>query len=339
MQLETLAYKVYKRPLAAFFLPEPPQEKGPENDFRTLPEEELQALLPNTYLNIRQARAYQTVLRELFGDVNPNSNPIWCVIDLSKKASVEKQAAKIRTFLGISLEEQGKWSNDDLALKQWRSAVEDGGVFVFKNALKQKSISSFCLNDEQFPIICLNNSTTKTRQIFSLFHELAHVLLRMNGLSKSDESYIGELPKREQKIEKFCNALAAEILIPTADFAQRARPYSSNVEGMPDTFFETFSGFYGVSREAVLRRFLDDGKISFQFYENKAKQWTLQQKRNIGGDYYLNLKTYLSNNLSKEVFSRYYQGRLTKDEASECLGIKPKQFNPLEETMLRGMEA
>jgi Zn-dependent peptidase ImmA (M78 family)/transcriptional regulator with XRE-family HTH domain len=279
VQLERLAYEVYKRPLAAFFLPEPPQEKGPESDFRTLPEEDLQMLLPDTYLKIRQARAYQAVLRELFSDVSPSSNPIWRAIELSENASVEKQAARLRTLLGISLEEQGKWSNDDLALKQWRFAVESGGVFVFKNALAQKSISSFCLSDEQFPIIYLNNSTTKTRQIFSLFHELAHILLRMNGLSKSGENYIEELPKREQKIEKFCNALAAEILIPAADFARRARPPSKN------------------------------------------------------------LKTCLSDNLSKEIFSRYYQGRLTKDEASEYLGIKLNQFGPLEEKMLQGMEA
>jgi Zn-dependent peptidase ImmA (M78 family) len=161
----------------------------------------------------------------------------------------------------------------------------------------------------------------------------------MNGLSKFDEGYIERLPKREQKIEKFCNAFAAEILIPATDFARRVRSSSSKVERMSDTFFETLSGFYSVSREVILRRFLDGGKISRQFYENKAKQWTPQQKKKSGGDYYLNLKTYLSDNLSKEVFSRYYQGRLTKDEASEYLGIKLKQFDSLEERMLRGMEA
>ncbi len=71
--------------------------------------------------------------------------------------------------------------SDTIALKQWRQAVEDCGVFVFKAAFKQKDISGFCLMDESLPVIYLNNSTTKTRQIFSLLHELAHLLLSING--------------------------------------------------------------------------------------------------------------------------------------------------------------
>jgi len=83
-------------------------------------------------------------------------------------------------------------------LKYWRQAVEEAGVFVFKNSFKQKDISGFCLRDEDLPIIYLNNSTSKTRQIFSLLHELAHLLLNMNGLSKFDSDYIDRLPSKEK---------------------------------------------------------------------------------------------------------------------------------------------
>src|SRR5437870_4702449 len=56
-QLEKLAYKLYKRPLAVFFLPEPPDEVTPKKEFRTLPETDLQTLSPDTHLHIRRAHA------------------------------------------------------------------------------------------------------------------------------------------------------------------------------------------------------------------------------------------------------------------------------------------
>jgi Zn-dependent peptidase ImmA (M78 family) len=82
--------------------------------------------------------------------------------------------------------------------------------------------------DENLPVVYLNNSTTKTRQIFSLLHELAHLLIGINGLSKFDTSYIDRLPQVEKKIERFCNAIAAEVLDSCADFLQQVKSVSGS---------------------------------------------------------------------------------------------------------------
>ncbi|MDR1509020.1 MAG: ImmA/IrrE family metallo-endopeptidase, partial [Synergistaceae bacterium] len=290
-------------------------------------------------LHIRHARAYQISLRELFGTINPNPEPIWRSVVLSQEDSVTEQASAIRARLKVTLEDQTKWPDDDRALRHWRSAVEHAGIFVFKDTFKQKAISGFSLSDDSFPIIYLNNSTTKTRQIFSLFHELAHVLLRMNGLSKFETDYLEELPRREREIEKFCNSLAAEILIPMGDFEYQAKEISGNVEKVPDAVFKTLAERYGVSREAVLRRFLDWGKVDSSFYRNKAREWSSQQQQSGGGDYYATRSAYLSGSMAKEVFSRYYRRQITKEEASEYLGVNPQNFEKLEDRMLRGIEA
>jgi Zn-dependent peptidase ImmA (M78 family) len=168
-----------------------------------------------------RAHAYQIGLQELFDGHNPAERPIWKAITLSQSQEVALQAAAIRDYLGILLDQQTAWKSDERALKAWRKTIEGCGVFIFKAAFKQKDISGFCLMDEHLPVNYLNNSTTKTRQIFSLLHELAHLLLSMNGLSKFDTSYIERLPKREKEIERFCNAIAAEVLIPGTDFATR----------------------------------------------------------------------------------------------------------------------
>lgn len=335
-QLEKLAYQVYKRPLAVFFLPTPPDEVIPQREFRTLPDADMETLSRDTYLHIRQAHAYQIALKELFGGLNPAERRIWKELTLSLSQNVAAQAASIREFMGVTLKKQLEWRSDEHALKEWRKAIEDSGVFVFKAAFKQKDISGFCLMDENLPVIYLNNSTAKTRQIFSLLHELAHLLFGMNGLSKFDTSYFERLPKTEKRIEQFCNAIAAEVLIPEKDFSIEAKKLPFNVENVSEEQLSSIATRYGASREAILRRFLEQGRVSKVFYESKAKYWASQKKRTGGGNWYSNKGSYISERFSKEIISRHYRHQLTLEQAAEFLGIKPKSFAGFEQLILRG---
>lgn len=339
VELERLAYKVYKRPLAVFFLPAPPEEVTPERKFRTLPQSDLQTLAADTYLQIRKALAFQLALKEVIGGRKTDENSIWQSIILSRNGSVIDQANAIRTYLEITLEDQITWKSDELALKKWRQAIEDAGVFVFKAAFRQKDISSFCLVDRDFPVVYLNNSTTKTRQIFSLLHELAHLLLSINGLSKFDTSYIDRLPVAEKQVERFCNAIAAEVLIPSSDFQEQVAHFPANVEHASEQHYDDLATRYGVSREAILRRFLDQGRVGTAFYEQKAKQWAAQKKAGSGGDWYASQNIYLSDRFAKEVVSRYYRHQITLEQAAEFLGIKAKNFAGLEQRILQGAGA
>jgi Zn-dependent peptidase ImmA (M78 family)/transcriptional regulator with XRE-family HTH domain len=338
-QLETLAYKVLKRPLAVFFLPEPPQEVSPKQEFRTLPEAELQALHVDTHMQVRKAHAFQLTLRELFDGGESAERQRLLRARLNVQGSVVRQVSVVRESLGVSLADQIAWRSDDVALKRWREAVEGLGIFVFKAPFKQKEISGFCLPADDFPLIYLNNSTTKTRQTFSLLHELAHLLLNMAGISKFDSEYIRRLPTTAQRIEVFCNQIAAEILIPSADFAGQAKALSNNVEALADHVFADLGNRYGVSREAVLRRFLDLGQVSQTFYEVKAKFWAGQKKAGSGGDWYASQNTYLSERLAREVVSRHYRNQISVEQASEYLGIKAKNFAGLEQRILQGAAA
>lgn len=338
-QLEKLAYQIYKRPLAIFFLPSPPEEMLPQREFRTLPDADMQTLARDTYLHIRRAHAYQIGLQELFDGHNPAERHIWKAITLSEAQDIASQAVVIRDYLGISLDQQTAWKSDEQALKEWRKATEGCGVFIFKAAFKQKDISGFCLMDEHLPVIYLNNSTTKTRQIFSLLHELAHLLLSMNGLSKLDASYIDQLPRREREIERFCNAIAAEVLIPGRDFATQITQFPANVETANEAHFSDLADRYSVSREAILRRFLDLGRVSKAFYESKAKFWAAQKKQSGGGNWYLNQGAYISDRFAKEVVSRHYRHQISLEHAADLLGIKPKSYAGFEQRVLQGAEA
>ena len=331
-QLENLAYKLYKRPLAVFFLPSPPPEPSVKKEFRSLPDFELDRLAADTRFQLRVAHAYQISLRELNEGVNPATRKIFKDVRLSDTASVSKAADSIRSYLGITLKAQSAWKTSDEALKVWRNAVEEAGIFVFKHSFKQKSISGFCLVDDEFPVIYLNNSTAKTRQIFSLFHELAHLLLSVNAISKFDRAYVEHLPPKEKRIEQFCNALAAEFLIPSDDFAAQLRL----VGQINDQTIAALALRYHVSREAVLRRMLDRSLVEPAYYEAKAKQWAEEfESSSEGGDYYATQFIYLGDRYLRLVFGKHYQGRLSLEQVADYLGVRTKSVAGLEAIMLR----
>jgi len=331
-QLEKLAYTVYKRPLAVFFLPAPPAEPSVKQEFRTLPDSELDQLWPDTLYQLRLARAFQLSLRELNDGVNPAQRKVFRDVNFSAGMNPQEAAFKLREYLGIPLNIQISWESDEDALKAWRNTVEETGVSVFKHAFKQKSISSFCLVEDEFPLIYLNNSTTKTRQIFSLFHELAHLLLHLNSLSMFNRAYIESLPRKEKRIEQFCNAFTAEFLIPADDFSEQIESVGSFEE-------ETVKGLakrYYVSREAVLRRLLDLGLVTRDYYMAQAKRWADEKKGGgKGGNPSATQASYLGEHYMQLVFGKHYQGRLTLEQVAEYLGVKTKSVADLEIAMLR----
>lgn len=338
-QLEKLAYQVYKRPLAVFFLPSPPKEITPVKEFRTLPDSDLRSLAPDTHMLIRRAHAYKLALGELFGNNSPSEHCIWKDIQLSLTKPVPQQAKDVRGYLGISLQDQISWRSDDKALKIWRAALEEVGVFVFKESFKQKEISGFCLFDSIHPIICLNNDTSKTRQIFSLFHEFAHLLLGVNSIGKFENSHFDLLPQKQKKIETFCNALTAEILIPKSDFHDQIVHLPKDIEVCPDEIIVTLASRYGVSREAILRCFLDEGRVSDKHYKSKAKEWAGQKKPKStkgGPSYYVTKSSYLSNKFALEVVAQHYRQQISVEKAADLLGIKAKSYPGLEEQLIRG---
>jgi Zn-dependent peptidase ImmA (M78 family) len=318
-QLEKLAYDVYKRPLALFFMPAAPDEPKPSAEFRSLPDADLMHLSRQTTLLIRKARAFQMALVELYGERNPVVAPIWKRIQLNSRADIAETP------------------NDDSALKIWRRAIEAQGIHVFKDSFKQKELSGFCLRHPEFPVILINNSTTRTRQIFSLLHELAHLLCDRSGISRFDDQGIEELPRPDRDIEKFCNALAAEILVPSEYFNLASRGFDP-LHAEDEDFAQLADRFY-VSRSVILRRFVDRGLVSIAFYLDKDREWTEQIRatRDAGGGSYYNTRgTYLSEQFLREVVTRYSRRLISKVEASDLIGEKPRNFDRFEDIVLRG---
>ena len=331
-QLETLAYGLYKRPLAVFFLPEPPSEPTVKQEFRTLPDADLENLDADTRYLLRLAHVYQLSLVELNDGANPAERLIFRDLRLSHSSSPTQAASAVRNYLGVSMQTQVSWPSTEEALRVWRGLVEDVGIFVFKHSFKERTISGFSLADEQFPLIFLNNSAAKGRQIFSLFHELAHVLLHASSISKFDDRSVTSLPDEQRRIEQLCNAFAADVLVPPSDFDVQLRTVGS----VDDAAIDELAGRYLVSRETILRRLRDRSLVTQRFYDEKVAQWADESDvRGSGGNYYATQSAYLGERYLQLVFKQHYQGKITLEQAADYLGVKTKSIPGLEAMMLK----
>ena len=336
-QLERIAYEIYKRPLALFFFPEPPQEETPKQSFRTLPDYAIERLPARIRFLIRKARVMQLNLAELYDNANPAPRHIVRDLSFDSRVSSAQMAATVRDYLGIDLAEQRRWRNSEEALKVWRNVLEEHGVFVFKDAFKADSFSGFCLYDEQFPIIYVNNSQPKNRQIFTLFHELAHLLFQTGGIDTQHDDYIEHLVGTSRRIEVLCNRFTGEFLVPGRDFEQRIRGITIN-----DDSIQSLADRYHVSREVILRKLLDRELVDQAFYGDKVRDWAQSAKKSSGkgGNFYNTKGAYLGERYLEAAFSRYYQNRISVEQLADYLGVKVKNVPGMENLLFpRGATA
>lgn len=343
VQLERLAYEIYKRPLALFFFPEPPEEETPKESFRTLPQEEIDLLEPRLLYLVRRAKVMQENLRELFNGENPAKKPVCSDITIHSSDTISDVAKAVRKYLGVGLNEQYALTKNDEALKYWRGVLEQHGVFIFKDAFKDDECSGFCLYDDVFPIIYINNSQAKIRQIFTLFHELAHLLFKTGGIDLRHNDYVQKMKGDNKRVEVFCNEFAGEFLVPTEDIKSQIRNQT-----IDDHLLTRLAKKYSVSREVILRKCLDLNHITKAFYEAKVKEWDeerLMRGSSSGSDkghptYYDVQGAYLGAYYIETAFGKYYQGAISKLQLADYLGMKEASVSTLESHMLhRGATA
>ena len=330
-QLEGLASGL-KIPISVFFFPEPPDVPDIKKSFRTLPDAELESIPNRVRLLVNKAKAFQLNLAELTSSKNPAKRQIINDIKLSTDEDIPVAAEKVRAYLGISLKDQQGFKSDDDALKAWRDALHAVGVFVFKDAFKNDDFSGFCLYDDTFPLIYVNNSSTKTRQIFTLFHELAHLLFQTSGIDTIGSDYIDRIGGKAKAIEVFCNAFAAEFLLPDAALAEAMRGRKHD-----EATTTELAALFHVSREVVFRRFLDHGAISRKAYLEAAALWAQQSSGGgSGGDYYWTKLSYLGREYVSLALDEYHRNRISEAQLADFLDVKPKSLAGIEDYFERG---
>ncbi len=329
-QLEMLA-KQLSVPVAIFFFPEPPDVPPIEESFRTLSAAQFAEVPPRMRKIMHRARAFQLGLAEL----NEGRNPARKIVSRDLKFSVDDSdafmAQQVRNYLGVSLSDQFEWPDVRMALKTWRRAFFDVGVTVFKDSFRENGYGGFSLYDEEFPIIYVNDSNPGTRQVFTLFHELAHLLFHTSGIEK-DLAFRRPFPADKQDIEATCNRMAAAILVPDDALIKEISNCPADV-ALADALARKFC----VSRGLIYRRFRDCGLVSESQYEAATQEWDsrlVKPRRGIGGNYFRTKIAYLGEEYVTLAFKRFYQDQIDEEELADYLAIKPKHIDQLEDALI-----
>ena len=229
------------------------------------------------------------------------------------------------------------WPSEGAALENWRSAIQDAGVWVFKRRFRQNDIAGFCIYDRSHPLIYLNSGQSVGRQMFTLINELAHLLFKFNHLERRDvDLYLESLEGYDRDIEVACSRVATDVLIPTKHFVENTALES--MSGTDELVLTSLARRYRVGREVVLRKYLDQEFIDLQQYDEKLNEWDEveppeSRKRGGGGgggNFYAVQRANLGAKFTGLAFRGYYQGAYDVDQLVEYLDIRPPNVINLE---------
>lgn len=336
------AATAYKRPLAIFYLPEPPRDFRPLRDYRRLPEAEVGKLSPDLHAAIRRAHGLREValdLREIADD------PVAAPPRLGEvPTDPERFGEAARELLGVDLVEQLGWQNPGRALNGWIDALSALDVLVLQvQSIPLDEMRGFSVSAVPMPVVTLNGSDSPRGRVFTLLHEFAHVLLNADGVCDL-------VPRRKTRtsadeVEVFCNRAAAAALMPTTAFKaepiiQRAPPDGRWEAGAIDAL----SVRYSVSKEAVVRRLYTLGLTNWEFLQEKQAEYKAayeafrdEQKRRRqeankpGGPSYYRMKVRdLGRGFIESALDAYHARAITGSDLSEALEIKLNQVPKLE---------
>lgn len=320
-QLESFA-KATHTPVGYLFLQEPPVERVPIPDFRTVGNESIGHPSPDLLDTVYICQQRQEWYRDFARSEGEEPSPFVGSAHLTD--DVEATAATIRRALAFDVEERRQMPTWTDALRRFIEQADALGVLVMVNGvvgsnnrrkLDPQEFRGFALADNLAPLVFINGADTKAAQMFTLAHELAHIWLGLSALSDTQAS---QAPEHE--VERWCNRVAAELLVPLAvmraDYEPR-NPLTEEVNRLARRF--------KVSTLVVLRRIHDAGGLTQdQFW--RAYREELERLRAMpagsGGDFYLTLGARAGKRFARALVVSALEGRSSFTEAFRLLGFK-----------------
>ena len=328
-QLEAFA-KATRTPLGFLFLAEPPVERVPIPDFRTVANVHLDHPSPDLLDTIHLCQQRQDWYRDFARSMHYRE--LTFVGSTRLKDNVVEVASRIRHALGIDLEERRKLSTWTEALRRFIEQADALGVLVMvsgvvgsnnRRRLDPQEFRGFALADPLAPLIFINGADTKAAQMFSLAHELAHLWLGQSAISDAEAR-----ATPDQAVERWCNRVAAELLVPLAALRDVLDRHPN-----PHLDLNHLARRFKVSTLVILRRVHDAGRLT------REELWTAYDAelarlralpKGSGGDFYLTLGARVSKRFARALLVSTLEGRTAFTETFRMLGLKKMEtFNEL----------
>ncbi len=307
-KLQNLA-TYYKRQLAVFFLPNVPTKIKKPKDFRNLSPSD-SSLSKEVLLTLRRSSYLQRIANNLEGENYWGKKLSW-LNEVEKLNDQADSIIRLRELMGINIDQQLKWTSDSEAYRIWRTAIEEKlGILIFQFSMPMEELQGFCMLDTLPYIIVTNSNHSYTGRIFTIFHELAHIIRRQSGMC------LIEKIEQNQKEEWACNTFAGSFLAPLNTIVQ-----TDNLKEIA-----TYSRKLKISREVYLRRLKEEGLLpDVKFYallddikdtykkKEKSKGFVLPEAKSRAsrGETFYNI-----------VFEAIGNNRINYTDAAHALGLK-----------------
>jgi len=333
---------VYKRPLLAFYMAEPPRTGTRGTDFRQSPD--TRSARANAMLDtlLRDVSVRQETVRDILEDED-DFEPLPFVGSIAISQGVKHAVSAISQVLGFDFMAP-RHGDADVLFRRLRAAAEEAGIFVLvlgdlgshHSTIPASVFRGFAIADRVAPFVVINAKDARPARAFTLIHELAHIWLGQTGVSGAVST---DNPMTDKaRVERFCNDVAGEFLLPSERFKIGVTAFDGRDADAARSAVEAIAARWSVSEPMVAYRLNRTGDLSDTAYETLraefAARWQAKLERDRASDGSgpnpRVMKQFYLGNALMSVVHRYVRGNaLSHTKAAVLLGSKPGSVEPL----------
>ncbi len=325
--------KQYRRSLLTFYLQSPPPRGNRGEDFRTVSTDfkvdddaKIDAL-------IRDLRVRQSLVHSAMED--DETQPIPLIGSTHMSEGISHTIEVIQSALKLDLQTFRSKRKIEDAFSLLRTHVENIGIFVMlkgdlgshHSSIAVNTFRGFAIADPIAPFIVINDQDAKSAWSFTLLHELAHLCLGATGISGS----ISDI-----QIEKFCNEVASEFLLPLEEFNKIQISNITNIETLISEISD-YANKRNISRSLVAYKLFNKNIISKEIWKEIESRirllWQQEKlKNNLASNspnYYTTKRHKLGDAILEFANRALNSGNLSPVKAAKILDVKPRSVHPL----------
>ncbi|NGP87551.1 XRE family transcriptional regulator [Fodinibius halophilus] len=322
-QLIKIASKLDRSP-AFFYLNNPPEEEPALSEFRTINNIPLENASPKLIQAIREAKRNRKTLLELYQLQNEEPESIPSYTNISNR--IERVAKEVRNWLGVTFEKQNSWRGSSNALTEWKNILENKDIYVIQYPrVDIDEARGFALAESEIPIIGINSQDSYNGRIFTLIHELCHILLKDSVLVNDDlQNYFSS---GNQEMERLSNKLTAEILVPSEIIQELFNSQNNELREV-----NRLRSKFKVSSYVILIRLKNLSLISTQEFNRIKPEVSFSdtsRSGSSGGNAYYNQIARKGKLLVRTAFDAYFNDNISLPELTEITSWKVPNLNEL----------
>lgn len=325
--------KLYDRPLIAFFLPGPPHEEELLPDFRVIHDGESRAWSPALTRAFRRAVGQREVMLSLTSSEDSEEQIPEVFLTLNLRTNPEEAAQSVREWLEPpTLRSNNPYDH----LSAWINQVEERGILVTQMSdVPIEEARGFSIGRYPLPVIAINGAEPPRGKLFTLVHEVAHILLHRSALCDLEDAEASSAGPEGRHLEWYCNSVAAAVLMPRRAVMEAVGTRNAGRDtSWSDDDLKVLAGGFGVSAEAMLVRLITLDLASREDYRQRRPAFLAQyraQRSTSSGflPYYTKQVRNMSRRYIGVVWRAYERGEVSDPDLSTYLNTKPENVGKL----------